>query len=103
MVAGLIAVGINLTLNYILIYGHFGAPALGVEGAAIATVISRYAELAIIAAVTFIKRAENRFIIGAFRSLRVPLPLVGGIFRRGLPLMFNETMWSAGIAFINQS
>ena len=103
MVAGLIAVGINLTLNYILIYGHFGAPALGVKGAAIATVISRYAELAIIAAVTFIKRAENRFIIGAFRSLRVPLPLVGGIFRRGLPLMFNETMWSAGIAFINQS
>ena len=45
MVAGIIAILTNLFLNWVLIYGHLGAPALGVEGAAIATVISRYVEL----------------------------------------------------------
>ena len=49
MVAGIIAILTNLFLNWVLIYGHLGAPALGVEGAAIATVISRYVELAIVA------------------------------------------------------
>ena len=41
MVAGLVAMVVNLVLNYILIFGHFGAPAMGVAGAAIATVIAR--------------------------------------------------------------
>ena len=49
MKAGIAAVLVNLVLNYILIYGKFGAPALGVVGAAIATVISRYVECLIVA------------------------------------------------------
>ena len=48
MVAGIVAVMVNLILNWILIFGHFGAPKLGIAGAAIATVISRFAELAIV-------------------------------------------------------
>ena len=46
MVAGVVSVLINLALNYVLIFGNFGAPRLGVAGAAVATVISRFAELA---------------------------------------------------------
>ena len=49
MLAGVVAVLVNLVFNYILIFGHFGAPAMGVSGAAIATVLSRYVELAIVA------------------------------------------------------
>ena len=49
MAAGIAAVLVNLVGNYVLIFGHFGAPALGVVGAAAATVISRYVELAIVA------------------------------------------------------
>lgn len=102
MVAGLVAVLVNLCLNAILIYGYLGAPALGVKGAAIATVISRFVELLIIALWTHLKSKENTFIVGAYRSLRVPMKLVRSIAWRGFPLMLNETLWSAGIATINQ-
>lgn len=48
MIAGLVAVGVNVSLNTVLIFGYLGFPALGVNGAAIATVISRFAELAVL-------------------------------------------------------
>ncbi len=102
MVAGLIAVLVNLVLNYTLIFGHFGAPKLGVVGAAIATVVSRFVELAVVAAWTGIKSYENKFIIGAFKSLHVPPDLVKKIAKKGIPLMINETMWAGGLAVVNQ-
>ena len=49
MAAGICAVLVNLVLNYTLIFGHFGAPEMGIRGAALATVIARYIELAIVA------------------------------------------------------
>ncbi|MCI8590351.1 MAG: MATE family efflux transporter [Clostridiales bacterium] len=102
MVAGVSAVLINLCLNYILIFGHFGAPALGVAGAAIATVISRFAELFIVILWTHLHSARNLFIIGAYRSLRVPRALIAQIATKGLPLMINESLWAAGMALLNQ-
>ena len=48
MIAGITATLVDLALNYVLIFGHFGAPRLGVVGAAIATVISRFIEFTII-------------------------------------------------------
>lgn len=102
MVAGVIAVFINLALNYVLIYGNFGAPALGVRGAAIATVISRFAELGIIIVWAWIKKDLAPFARGALRSLYVPASLVKNIMKRGMPLMVNEGMWASGIAVLNQ-
>lgn len=102
MVAGIVAVLVNLGLNYVLIFGHFGAPKMGVNGAAIATVISRFAELLIVVIWTGIHKSKTPFIIGAFKSLYVPMALVKQIIRKGLPLMLNETMWSAGMAMLNQ-
>ena len=102
MTAGIIAVFVNLILNTVLIFGYLGFPALGVKGAAIATVISRFAELAVVAVYTGRKAQKNPFIIGAFRSMKVPLSLTKKIFVKGLPLMLNETMWAAGIAIVNQ-
>ena len=58
MLAGVAAVLVNLVFNYILIFGKFGAPALGVVGAAAATVISRYVELAIVAGWTHLTIRE---------------------------------------------
>ena len=101
MIAGVSAVFINLILNYILIFGKFGAPKLGVKGAATATVISRFAELLIVALYTAINKKDNPFIIGAFKSVYVPFKLIKQITIKGLPLMLNETLWAAGMATVN--
>ena len=103
MKAGIVAIFVNLVFNYILIFGHFGAPAMGVEGAALATVISRYVECLIIVGWTHRHPVRASFIVGAYQSLRVPAALVGDIFRRGMPLLVNEALWSAGIALRVQS
>ncbi len=102
MTAGLIAVFVNLVLNYVLIFGHFGAPRLGVRGAAIATVISRFAEVAFLLVSMYINRFKQTFVRGIWKSLLIPMPLVKDIFKKGLPLMINETFWSTGMALLNQ-
>ena len=102
MLAGIAAVIVNLIGNYILIFGHFGAPQLGVVGAAIATVISRYVELAIVAGWTHTHGKRHPFITGALRSFRIPGKLTGDIIRKGMPLLINEFLWSTGMAFLSQ-
>ena len=102
MVAGVTAVFVTLGLNYVLIFGHFGAPAMGVRGAALATVISRYAELLLVAVWTHRNGAKHPFIRGAYRSFAIPSPLLKTIVITGTPLLMNETLWSLGVAFMNQ-
>ncbi|MBQ6905778.1 MAG: MATE family efflux transporter [Clostridia bacterium] len=102
MLAGVVAILINLVLNYILIFGHFGAPKMGVAGAAAATVISRFAELLIVSVWTHARKDKNIFIQGAFKSFRVPISLIKRIASKGGLLMVNETMWAAGLAVVNQ-
>ena len=102
MVAGICATLINLVGNYILIFGHFGAPAMGVQGAALATVISRFAELAIVAVWTHCHQKEAPYIHGAFRSFRIPGKLLKTIVIKGMPLLINEFLWASGMAMLNQ-
>ena len=102
MVGGISAVLINLVLNYVLIFGHFGFPEMGVKGAALATVISRYAELLIVAGWTHKHVNQKPFISGAYRSFYLPGKLLGQIMRKGMPLLVNEFLWSTGMAFLNQ-
>ena len=103
MVTGFVAVFTNCILNYILIFGKFGAPALGAEGAAIATVISRYVECAVFIIYVFIKRKAYPFFKGAFKSLYIPKQLFKNITARGLPLLFNEFLWAAGMSALSMS
>ena len=102
MIAGICAVLVNLVGNYILIFGHFGAPAMGVEGAAIATVLSRYVELAVVAIWTHSHAEAHPFIIGALRSFAIPGRLTKAIVVKGMPLLINEFLWSTGMAFLSQ-
>ena len=102
MKAGAIAILVNLVLNYILIFGRFGAPELGVVGAAYATVISRFVQFAIVATWTHKHTKKMPFIVGAYRSFGVPGALVVRILKKGFPLLVNELLWSLGITMLNQ-
>ena len=102
MKAGIVAVFVNMLFNYILIFGKFGAPALGVEGAAIATVMARFVECIIVIVWTHAHKEKNPFIVGAYRSLKIPKDLVLKIVKMGTPLLLNEVLWSAGMTVLNQ-
>lgn len=102
MRAGVAAVIINTALNYILIFGKFGAPRLGVAGAAIATVVSRFVECGMIMVWTHKRSKSLVFIQGAYKTLRVPSDLVKKILIKGSPLMINEVLWSVGMAALMQ-
>lgn len=102
MIASVAAILVNLAFNYLLIFGTFGFPRLGVVGAAIATVLSRYVELTIIVVYAHVRRRRFPFIQGAYRSFYIPGALLGDIVRRGMPLLVNEFLWSSGMAVLTQ-
>ena len=102
MVAGLIAVFVNLCFNYILIFGHFGAPKLGVAGAAVATVLSRFVEVIIVIVWTHTHYERVPFSKGLYKSLRIPASLTGKIITKGTPLFLNELLWSMGMSALTQ-
>ncbi|WP_099466961.1 MATE family efflux transporter [Konateibacter massiliensis] len=102
MIASSTAVLTNVVLNYILIFGNFGAPKLGVEGAAISTIIAKFLECIIIVVWVHRHAEQNPFIIGAYKTLRIPKQLMKQIIIKGSPLMINEALWASGMAFIMQ-
>ncbi len=102
MVAGIVAVFVNLIGNYVLIYGKFGAPELGVVGAAVATIISRYVEAAYV--IIWSHRHADRFpfMNMLYKGFGVPMALAGSILLKALPLLMNETLWSLGQTVLSQ-
>lgn len=102
MKAGITAVVINLVFNYILIYGKLGFPVLGVRGAAIATVLSRYVEAVIVISWTHRHKEKNPYIEGLYHTLKVPAQMTKKILIKGTPLLFNEALWAAGMAMLTQ-
>ena len=96
LLASVVALGMNTCMNYILIYGKLGAPAMGIAGAALATVISRAVELAIILFLVFGRR---NMIAGPLREFfGFKRDLAMRIVRNALPTTINETMWGLGTA-----
>ena len=98
MYSGIIAIGVNCCLNFVLIFGLLGFPRLGVVGAAIATVISRFVELLYLILRVHLSARRFEFIKGVYRSPRVPRALIVGIVSKGFPLLFNELIWSLAMA-----
>ena len=109
MVASIVAILTNLVLNFLLIYepreflgmSIWGA-GLGVRGAAVATVISRFVEMFIVLIYAHCHQNRYIFLKGAFRNGYVPLSLLRRVAVTGSPLLLNEVLWSLGMTFINQ-
>lgn len=102
MKAGVVAICVNLLFNYLLIYGVFFFPRLGVRGAAIATVLSRYVEAAIVIGWTHRHTEKNAFAKGLYSTLKVPANLTKKILVKGTPLLFNETLLASAMAMLTQ-
>lgn len=107
MIAGIVAVFTNLFINYCLIFGNFGCPKLGVVGAAIGTIVSRFVELGIVVVWTHANSKRNIFIQGAYHMFVkgepwIPGSLVRQIITKGTPLLANEALWSVGQAMLAQ-
>lgn len=102
MVGGVVSVVVDVVFNYLLIYGKFGFPELGVEGAAIATVLARVVELCVVIIWTHVTIKRHEFISGVYKTLRVPIGKMMIVVKKGLPLFANEFMWAGGMAAITQ-
>lgn len=103
MFASSIAVVTNTTLNFLLIFGMFFFPKLGVAGAAVSTLIARILECAITMYWVHRHSSENPFIVGAYHHFHVPKLLTKQILKKGSPLMANELLWAVGQTMIIQA
>ncbi|MBR2650826.1 MAG: MATE family efflux transporter [Clostridia bacterium] len=102
MVASIVAVVTNFFLNIILIFGYLGFPALGVVGAAIATVVSRFAELITLTVYAHTHKDKFPYLKGAYSSPKISRELFGRITVKGIPLMLNEFFWAIAMTMRNQ-
>jgi putative MATE family efflux protein len=102
MKASMIAMCVNFVFNSLLIFGLFGFPKLGVVGAAIATVLSRFVELAIVAVGAHRSTERYPFMEGVYRNFRLPRELAVRILAKSMPLLANELMWGFAQAILMQ-
>ena len=98
MISGIVAILVNVFLNYSLIFGNFGFPALGVEGAAIATTISRVIEMGILLFIVLYKKMI--FVKGGLFRFHFDKELSVNIIKKGTPLLLNEFLWSMSLTMI---
>lgn len=88
---------VNTFLNFVLIFGHFGAPAMGITGAAVATLTSRVAEF-VIAAVFAL--SSRRLPLRWSCILRPGRAIVRSFLTYSTPVVCNEAMWSIGTSML---
>ena len=102
MIGSISAVGLNLFLDYSLIFGKFGFPEMGVKGAAIATVVAKFIEAGVVIIWAHLHTERVGCMEGLYKSLFIPFDLVKNMIIKGTPLLMNEFFWALGMAVLNQ-
>lgn len=90
------AIGVNLILDYGLIFGRLGMPKMGVIGAAIATLIAKCIEALVIILWIHTHPEKNPYLKELYQSFYIPKDLFFDILIKGCPLLLNEIFWSLG-------
>jgi putative MATE family efflux protein len=99
MAASITAIAVNTVLNYGLIYGRLGLPAMGVQGVAISTVFATALSLCINVGVSYRKKLAPAAMP---RELRMPdRAFVALFFCTITPVVLNEGLWAVGITMYN--
>ncbi|MDR3139982.1 MAG: MATE family efflux transporter [Treponema sp.] len=99
MLTTLIALSVNVILNYLLIFGFGPIPAMDVAGAARATAVARLVEMIILVSVSYARKYQ---LAGSLRQLfGFRLPFISRFFRVAFPVILNEIIWSSGISLQN--
>jgi len=88
----------NVVMNYLLIFGKYGFPALGVRGAAIATCIARVVEMLIL--IIYMNRFEQKIRYRLRSFFAQKLEIIRPFMRNAFPVIFNEILWGSGSAMI---
>ncbi len=102
MMASMTAVIANIFLDYVLIFGKFGFPEMQVRGAAIATVVSKFIEMAFVVIWVHTHKEKNKYSVGLYKNFSIPAELFVQMIKKGIPLVFNEFLWSLGMSIIAQ-
>ena len=87
---------INACLNYVLIFGNFGAPQLGIRGAAIATLTSRIVETLIM--VLYVKLRDSKIRLRIRDFAHIDLSLLKSYFKVGSPILLSNAIWGLAMA-----
>lgn len=102
MFAGIASVVVDIAGNWLLIFGNLGFPKLEVRGAAIATVLARIAEMAVILILAYSAKKKHTFLNGLFKTLLIPRKQTAQFLKKGTPIFLNELFWAGGIAVLTQ-
>lgn len=102
MIASITAVVVNLFLDYALIFGKFGFPEMQIEGAAVATVVAKFIEAAVVIIWVHTHKQRNKYAIGLYKGFKIPADLTVQMIKKGVPLLLNEFLWSLGMSIIAQ-
>lgn len=87
---------VNCGLNYLFIFGHFGMPELGIEGAAVGTLAARILEITIL--IIFIWKRENRLQIRFKDYWKLDKGLCRDYFRVAAPMVVTQGLWGVNTA-----